>query len=754
MRRAIALFVTGASCLLLTLTTPSSASEFAPVSCHSGTACVLRAPWSTANIGSVGQVGHAESLPQPSVVVLVDGAGADIWATSDSFRFVYQPFSGDGEIVARVVAQDSTHPFAKAGVMLRSSIDPASPHVILDVKPDGGLEFMARYAWRSDTVFLAGAQAAPMPWLKLARSGGQVSALHSADGTTWLPIGSVDLMAMPRDLLAGLAVTSHDPAVVNHTVFDNASVTSGGPSLLVSGGFEEYAPPALGPPGWISDQAFRQSPAKSETNQPRSGAKNGACWTPVFLDCGLYQDVIAPATGSYTLQLYATADRPGGLVGANVNGMLAASASVDARGFLNYGSAYKLSVTAASGNTIRVWMYSPATPGYVVIDDVALTQDRVLPVTEVDLVPPIGTPSQAFGINDIGTVVGRRSVFGTNDVWVPFAWTAASGVHDLGEMGFLCFGTPCDALSVNNNNEIVGAAGIREPPPGYLWGVGHMTAISAGPANAINDVGTIVGSHYPPSFPSVHWQAYRWTQATGLQGFEPPGGFNYFAPLSEARAIRNDGLVAGYRDQAAVVWQALGVFTVLGEGVVNAINDNSLAVGTSAVRGGGSAILWRDATAIEIAPGGEAFDVNEAGYVVGTLGGHAFVWHDAFGPQDLGPGTAHGIDEAGRIVGWRTTQSGNRATAWQIALRVDDLFIGLNTIASRLLTGIDTAMANEIIRNISDAWNAWRTGDPAEAHTRIEHALRIAEDLRNSGMLPDNRATALLSLGNTLMNRF
>jgi hypothetical protein len=462
----------------------------------------------------VGQVGLAESLPQPSSALLIDGAGADIWGTSDGFRFVYQPFSGDGESVARVVFQDSTRPFAKAGVMLRSSVDPTSPHVILDLKPDGGLEFMARYAWRSNTVFLAGEQAAPMPWVKLARSGNQVSAFHSADGTTWFPIGSVDLMTMPKDLLAGLPVTSHDPAVVNQTMFDNASVTSGGPSLLVSGGFEEYAPLALGPPGWISDHAFRQSPAKSETNQPRSGLKNGACWTPEYLDCGLYQDVIAPATGSYTLQLYPTADRPGGLVGANVNEIVAASASVDARGFANYGSIYKLSFMAASGDTIRVWMYSPATPGYVVIDDVALTHDRALPVTEVDLAPLIGTHSRAFGINDIGTVVGRRSVLGTDDVWVPFAWTA-SGVHDLGETGFLCFGTPCDALSVNNNNEIVGAAGIREPPPGYIWGVGELSRSPWDPP-------TQSTMSAPSSAPTIH-PSFRVSTGRRIAGRKWPG---------------------------------------------------------------------------------------------------------------------------------------------------------------------------------------------------------------------------------------
>jgi hypothetical protein len=148
-----------------------------------------------------------------------------------------------------------------------------------------------------------------------------------------------------------------------------------GVNLLEKSGFEEYTPPALGIPGWVSDP-IREAPANSDTNQPYSGGRNGVCLTSAPLDCGIYQEVTAPSTGTYTLTFYATADRDGGLVGANVNGDLAVSSPVETRGFRNYGAPYIMTFQATAGDTIRVWMYSPAIPGYVAIDDVSLIRTQ------------------------------------------------------------------------------------------------------------------------------------------------------------------------------------------------------------------------------------------------------------------------------------------------------------------------------------------------------------------------------------------
>jgi len=154
--------------------------------------------------------------------------------------------------------------------------------------------------------------------------------------------------------------------------------TNASGNLLVRAGFEEYTSGGLGAPGWISD-SIRQIPAKSETNQPHSGSQNGACWATTAQDCGMYQEITAPVTGHYIFTIFANADRFGGLVGANVNGAAAASTPIGVRGFRNYGDMYTVSFNAVAGDRIRVWMYSPASPGYVVIDDASLTTGSTAP---------------------------------------------------------------------------------------------------------------------------------------------------------------------------------------------------------------------------------------------------------------------------------------------------------------------------------------------------------------------------------------
>ena len=80
----------------------------------------------------MGAAGDAVSADGSSFSV--QGAGADIWGTADAFQFVYQPLTGDGQIVARVASVQNTAPWAEAGVMIRDTLTPGSRHAALLAK--------------------------------------------------------------------------------------------------------------------------------------------------------------------------------------------------------------------------------------------------------------------------------------------------------------------------------------------------------------------------------------------------------------------------------------------------------------------------------------------------------------------------------------------------------------------------------------------------------------------------------------------
>ena len=241
-------------------------------------------------------------------------------------------------------------------------------------------------------------------------------------------------------------------------------------NLLEQPGFESYRPPALGAPGWVSD-AGRQSASFSETHQPHRGSINGACWTPANQDCGMYQVVTAPSSGTYALTVFANSDRAGGLVGANVNGALAASVAVQSRGFGNYGEPYTMRFPASAGSQIVVWMYSPGVPGYVVVDDFALT-----------LVDSAVTAANAWTSLDIGQV----GIAGSS--------TYSNGSWTIGGAGGAAIWGTADAFrfvyrSLSGDGQVTARVdSLQNTSPFAKAGVMIRDGVGAGAANVVLDV--------------------------------------------------------------------------------------------------------------------------------------------------------------------------------------------------------------------------------------------------------------------------
>src|SRR5262249_53678093 len=95
----------------------------------------------------IGSPAIAGSTSYSSGTYTIKAAGADIWGTSDQFRFVYQPVSGDVDIIARVNSLTNTYTWAKAGVMIRETLNANARNAIALMSAGSGYSFQ----WRSSS---------------------------------------------------------------------------------------------------------------------------------------------------------------------------------------------------------------------------------------------------------------------------------------------------------------------------------------------------------------------------------------------------------------------------------------------------------------------------------------------------------------------------------------------------------------------------------------------------------------------------
>jgi hypothetical protein len=173
------------------------------------------------DIGDVGIAGEFHSLA--SQAFAIQGGGGDIWGTADAFSYEYVSLLNDGQMIVKVDGLDNTNGFAKAGIMIRESLDPSAAHVLIDVTPSSLVEVLTRTSTGADTQWVGGLSPTSFPiWLKLTRSGNQYDAYASHDNVTWQHLTQA-FPNIPADALAGLAVTSHVRGQLTTATFDQLS---------------------------------------------------------------------------------------------------------------------------------------------------------------------------------------------------------------------------------------------------------------------------------------------------------------------------------------------------------------------------------------------------------------------------------------------------------------------------------------------------------------------------------------------------
>ncbi len=161
--------------------------------------------------------------------IVMSAIGTDIWDTADQFRYAYKNLAGDGSIVVRVDSLINSNEWAKAGVMIRETLEPGSQHafVAMTPTPSHGISFQRRPVAGQASANTDVADIEIPHWVKLTRTGNLFTAQQSVDGVTWVditPTAPVEIQ-MASSVYIGLALTSHSATVPTTAEFSNVSMT-------------------------------------------------------------------------------------------------------------------------------------------------------------------------------------------------------------------------------------------------------------------------------------------------------------------------------------------------------------------------------------------------------------------------------------------------------------------------------------------------------------------------------------------------
>lgn len=324
---------------------------------------------------------------------------------------------------------------------------------------------------------------------------------------------------------------------------------------------------------------------------------------------------------------------------------------------------------------------------------------QVYTITDIGTLPS-GSFTSAYGINNLGRVVGKADIVNSSGLTREraFLWTRSGGLQDLGtlpssdpsaEKFFSSWGNAINDLGLVSGgswHDIATDHGFLWSPAAGMQDLGTApTPGNAGSnAQSINLWGQVVGTAFEPPgdvTPASPPHAFLWTKNGGMELLPNLSNGQY----SEARSINNFGQIVGIADAGgsahccnfhAFLWTRANSTVDIGSWSAVAINNFGKIVGDeSRPDGSRHAAIWTRTQGLQdlgTLPGGNsssASAINDFSQVVGWSNSsgspsiaHATLWSSSSGTWDLNdlipPNTgwvlyaATGINAWGQIVGY------------------------------------------------------------------------------------------------------
>jgi TolB protein len=151
----------------------------------------------------------------------ITGGGANMWAATDAFYFVWKKVSGDVTLTADIHwVGTSAAEHRKAVLMIRQSLDPGSSYADAVSHGNGLTSLQFRGAPNEQTYQVVAAEDGPSR-LRIVRKGSRIIVYSGRPGEELKATDPVEFISFRDPVYVGLGVCSHVPTTLETAIFSN-----------------------------------------------------------------------------------------------------------------------------------------------------------------------------------------------------------------------------------------------------------------------------------------------------------------------------------------------------------------------------------------------------------------------------------------------------------------------------------------------------------------------------------------------------